>query len=226
MATNLRRNSYSNNQSSDNPIQSRSLSSLLYFLKKPHAFPFLLFIFLFLTWVSLRVQHSSHFSSPPHFHETQKKWSGDDDQKANLVRFPAGFPSQISKDKRGWLINPISFALDVGISGGAVSCASVHLGEIRPGTLRGNHRHYTCNETFVIWGAKTKFRLENSQVVYKGYAEVMVGADEVAVAASPSGIAHALVNVDPIRVSYFMGCQDSIINYNSSTTDFNVWDDL
>lgn len=44
-------------------------------------------------------------------------------------------------------------------SGGAVSCASVHLGEIRPGGFRGNHRHHTCNETFVIWGAKTKFRV-------------------------------------------------------------------
>ncbi|GMP26081.1 hypothetical protein CsSME_00002675 [Camellia sinensis var. sinensis] len=37
---------------------------------------------------------------------------------------------------------------------GAVNCASLHLREIRPGTLRENHRHYTCNETFVIWGVK------------------------------------------------------------------------
>lgn len=45
------------------------------------------------------------------------------------------------------------------ITGGAVNCASVHLGEIRPGGVRGNHRHYTCNETFFIWGAKTLFRV-------------------------------------------------------------------
>lgn len=25
--------------------------------------------------------------------------------------------------------------------------------------MRGNHRHYTTNETFVLWGAKTKFRV-------------------------------------------------------------------
>lgn len=43
--------------------------------------------------------------------------------------------------------------------GGAAVCASVHLGEIRSGGLRGNHRHHTCNETFVIWGAKTVFRV-------------------------------------------------------------------
>lgn len=107
-----------------------------------------------------------------------------------------------------------------------MSCASVHLGEIKPGGVRGNHRHYNCNETFIIWGAKTKFRLENSEVPEKGYAEVIVGADEVAVAASPSGTAHALINMDPFRTTFFLGCQDSIIDYNSSTTDFNVWKDL
>lgn len=42
-------------------------------------------------------------------------------------------------------------------------------------------------------------QLENSQVVGKGYAEVIIDADEVAVAASPSGTAHALVNVDPAK---------------------------
>lgn len=44
-------------------------------------------------------------------------------------------------------------------SGGAKTCASVHVGEIRPGAIRGNHRHYTCNETFIIWGARLKFRV-------------------------------------------------------------------
>ncbi|KAK4381975.1 protein ZINC INDUCED FACILITATOR-LIKE 1 [Sesamum angolense] len=108
---------------------------------------------------------------------------------------------------------------------GAVSCASVHLGEIRPGTLRGNHRHHTCNETFVIWGAKTVFRLENN-AVKRGYSEVTIGADEVAVAASPSGTAHALVNIDAIRTTFFLGCQDSVMNHNSSTTDYNIWKNL
>ena len=43
--------------------------------------------------------------------------------------------------------------------GGAVSCASVHVGEIRPGGVRGSHRHHGCNETFIIWGAKIAFRV-------------------------------------------------------------------
>ncbi|OAY40174.1 uncharacterized protein LOC110622052 isoform X2 [Manihot esculenta] len=191
---NPRRISYSN--SSENPIQFQNfsrLSSIKHFLKKPHAFPFLLSIFLLLTWVSLRLQRASHLSSANLRGTQEAKWSKDDDKKANLIRFKSGlFPSPFIKDKRGWIFDPVSLALGSGLKGGALSCASLHVGEIRPGTLRGNHRHYTCNETFVIWGAKTLFRLENNQIVDKGYAEVIVGADEVAIAASPSSTAHLL----------------------------------
>lgn len=107
-----------------------------------------------------------------------------------------------------------------------MTCAAVHVGEIRPRGIRGNHRHYTCNETFIIWGAQVKFRVENRRVAGNGYAEVIIGADEVAVTASPSGTAHALVNIDPVRTAYLLGCQDSIVNYNSSSTAFNIWKDL
>ncbi|CAO2822392.1 unnamed protein product [Amaranthus hypochondriacus] len=220
---NPRRSSYGgNNQTPENPYQSQSftLISLLNLLKKPQAFPFLLSIFLLLTWVSLKLQHSSHFS--PLSYDSQIL-SKEEDLKANLVRF---LPSKLAKDKRGWLLNPVDVAHDAGISGGAVTCASVHVGEIRPGGIRGNHRHYTCNETFIIWGARVKFRLENNQVTDKGYAEVIIGADEVAVAASPSGTAHVLVNVDPIKTAFLLGCQDEIVNYNSSNTAFNIWNDL
>lgn len=134
-------------------------------------------------------------------------------------------PSAISKDKRGWLVDPVRLALKNGIHGGAQFCASVHIGEIRPGGMRGNHRHHTCNETLVIWGAATKFRLENANLEGKDYAEVSIGADEVAVAASPAGTAHALINVDQVRTTFILGCQDSVIS-NSSTTDYNVWKDL
>ncbi|KAL8172226.1 hypothetical protein V2J09_024030 [Rumex salicifolius] len=214
---NPRRSSYAGgaNQSSENSFQSQSLSfsSLLPLLKKPLAFPLLLSIFLFLTWLSLRIQYSSSLPSPA---STPLKWSKKDDLNANLVRF---LPSQLSKDKRGWLLNPVSAALQAGVVGGAINCISAHVGEIRPGGLRGNHRHYTCNETFIIWGARTKFRLENSQVLDKGYGEVTINEDEIAIAASPSGMAHALVNVDPVRTTYIIGCQDSIIN--SSASGFN-----
>lgn len=63
-------------------------------------------------------------------------------------------------------------------------------------------------------------------MVGRGYSEVIIDADEVAVAASPSGTAHALVNIDPVLTTYFIGCQDSIINYNSTSSDYKVWKDL
>ncbi|XP_065853190.1 uncharacterized protein [Euphorbia lathyris] len=214
-------------RSLENPFQFQNnsiLSSLKHLLKKPHAFPFLLSIFLFLAWLCFRLQPSSPHFTPAHLHSNHDlKWSKHDDLKANLIRFKH---DSISKDNRGWLLNPLTLALDSGIKGGAVSCASFHVGQIRPGALRGNHRHYTCNETFVIWGARTLFRLENSQIVDKGYAEVIIGADEIAVVASPSGTAHVLVNLDPIHATSFIGCQDSLINYNSSSTDFNIWKDI
>ncbi|KAF5737593.1 hypothetical protein HS088_TW13G00478 [Tripterygium wilfordii] len=228
---NPRRNSYSGGQSTENPFhQNHSIiSSLEQFLKRPQAIPLLLSIFVFLTWASLNLQRSSHNQLPNNAQQRKEEISSaEDDEKVNLVRFKSGFPSPIATDKRGWLLNPVSLALDSGIKGGAVSCASVHIGEMQPGAMRGNHRHHDCNETFVIWGAKTKFRLENNQIAGKGYAEAIIDAEEVAVVASPSGTAHALMNIDPVRTTYFIGCQDKLINYNgsSSTTNFNVWNDL
>ncbi|RRT67802.1 hypothetical protein B296_00017733, partial [Ensete ventricosum] len=112
------------------------------------------------------------------------------------------------------------------ITGRASKCASVHVGQIQPGGLRGNHRHHTCNETFIIWGADTKFRLESPNVKDKGYAEVTIRYDEVALATSPSGTAHAIINVDRVRSTFLLGCQDILMKNNASTTDYNVWKDL
>ncbi|XP_068658246.1 uncharacterized protein [Aristolochia californica] len=188
-----------------------SLSSVVHFLKKPQAFPILLSIFVLLTWVSLRFQQPNRISSSQaeQSSEQGRQWKMEADRFANLVRFSSRkFPSDIFKDERGWLLNPVTLAQQAGISGGAQSCVSVHVGEIRPGAVRGNHRHHSCNETFVIWGAETKLRLENDAVVGKSYAEVTVGPEEIAVAASPSGTAHALMNKDSTRTTFFLGCQD------------------
>ncbi|CAL0299187.1 unnamed protein product [Lupinus luteus] len=237
-----RRISYINTPSFDTntttyQIRHSYVSSMLHFLKRPHSLPFVLTIFLLLTWISLRMHHASKFSSS--MIQTHLDSTINDDMKANLVRFKAQIPSEsglkvyrhrtsskIVKDKRGWSLDPLSLASDSGISGGALTCASIHAGEIRPGTLRGNHRHHDCNETLVIWGATTIYRLENSNVPNVGYAEVTIGSDDVIVAASPRGTAHAIKNIDPIRSTFFFGCQDSIISYNASSTDFNVWKDL
>ncbi|CAN6930374.1 unnamed protein product [Brassica oleracea] len=53
--------------------------------------------------------------------------------------------------------------------------------------------------------------LENHKV-RKGYCRgVDTGEDETAVAVNSNGMAHALVNVDPVRSTFFIGCQDSSI---------------
>lgn len=54
-------------------------------------------------------------------------------------------------------------------AGGALDCSSLHVGQINPGALRGNHRHHTCNETFLIWGAETKFRVRLCNIYYCFY---------------------------------------------------------
>ncbi|KAF9589803.1 hypothetical protein IFM89_028738 [Coptis chinensis] len=233
---NPRRSSYSNTLPLTNTSETTSqqqvsqtpshfTTSFIHFLKRPHAFPFLLSIFLLLAWLLFRFQHlnnNNHFTA---YHSNGiNKWEkANDDENANVRRLNSD--GVLSRDKRGWMFNPVVAANDAGLYGVAVSCASVHVGQIRPGGVRGNHRHHTCNETFLIWGAETKFRLENPRVA-KGYAEVYIGAEEVTVSSSPRGTAHALVNVDSLRTTYFIGCQDSIITYNSSNTDFKVWKDL
>ncbi|XP_078438341.1 rmlC-type cupin [Wolffia australiana] len=205
------------------------ISSAMLFLKKPQAFPFLLSLFVLLTWVSLRFHHPRPGYVSPFATDSSSlmsSHSGSVDLAANLVRFSSvEFPSQFFKDKRGWLVDPVSAAKAAGLAEGARPCASVHVGEIRPGRMRGNHRHRGCNETFIFWGATTKFRLENPRLE-RGYAEVSIGVDEVAIAVSPSGIAHAIINIDSLRTTFFLGCLDSLISYNDSTTDFRVWKDL
>ncbi|GMY19938.1 hypothetical protein FCV25MIE_15177 [Fagus crenata] len=126
---NPRRNSYANNQSSDSPIfqnpsshADSTSSRIIHFLKKPHAFPFLLTIFLFLTWLSLKLQHSSHYFSPPFSRSQQALFTHhtlEDDAKVNLVRFSFGFPSPLTKDNKGWILNPIALALRSNLLGNA-----------------------------------------------------------------------------------------------------------
>nr|GFB22517.1 RmlC-type cupin [Tanacetum cinerariifolium] len=137
-----------------------------------------------------------------------------------FLKKPQSFPFLL-----GWLLDPVSIALASGIKGGALVCNSIHVGEIKPGRYRGNHRHHSCNETFLIWGGRTLFRLEN-RASEKGFAQVLVGVEDVAMAVSPAGTAHALINVDETRSTFIIGCQDSVISYDKSSSDFGVWDDL
>lgn len=102
------------------------VNSLKFFLKRPHSFPFLLSIFLLLTWVSFRFQRHSHNSSSfssssmGSFSVNRQLHGGEINSAANLIRFYS-LSSDIAKDKRGWLIDPVSLALQSGISGFFIS---------------------------------------------------------------------------------------------------------
>ena len=91
------------------------VASLAHFLQRPQSLPFVLSLFLFLTWISLRMHRSSSSRFPPPLPE----WTADADMMANLARFSsaAAVPSRVAKDSRGWLLDPVSLARASGISG-------------------------------------------------------------------------------------------------------------
>lgn len=95
-----------------------SLSSFLFFLKKPQAFPFLLSIFVLLTWLSLRFHQSPPSSIRSHHAD---HWRQQSDHFSNLARFPSStnLPSShlLHYDPRGWLLNPLLVAQEAAISG-------------------------------------------------------------------------------------------------------------
>ena len=105
-------------------IENQRLSPLINLLKKPQAIPLLLSLFLLLTWISLRLQHSSqshvsssssHPKSTVNSHPDLKVY--DDDDKANLVRFGLASLSPARKDDRGWLLDPVILARDSELKG-------------------------------------------------------------------------------------------------------------
>eukprot|EP00250_Pteridium_aquilinum_P006802 c16645_g1_i1 orf=111-713(+) len=133
------------------------------------------------------------------------------------------YAPSLSQDSRGWLLDPISTASQAHISGAATNCKAVHVGQIKSGFVRGNHRHLFCNETLVVWGAKAKFRVENPSLA-KGYAETFINMDEVGVLGCPAGRAHALVNMDSVNTLHILGCQDGMAD--PTNTEYNVWTNL
>ncbi|CAI5459154.1 unnamed protein product [Closterium sp. Yama58-4] len=129
------------------------------------------------------------------------------------------------QDARGWMIDPLAAAVAAGLKGGATSCLMTHVGEVLPEKIRGNHRHHDYNETLVLWGARMRVRNENRDVA-KGFAEVILTADDVAVMACPAMSAHAVVNIDTSRSAYLMACQDGLHDPNDPRSDYAVWSDL
>ncbi|CAI7765936.1 unnamed protein product, partial [Closterium sp. NIES-54] len=146
-------------------------------------------------------------------------------EEANLVRLNRLAGGMPGSDVRGWILSPMHMAAAHGL-GGAKSCVDVHVGTIGPGKVRGNHRHHTKSESFLIWGADARIRIENPSLP-AGYAEVMLDAADVAVFTGPAGRAHALENVDKQgRTLILSACADTEWDPAHPDTDYHIWKDM
>lgn len=123
----------------------------------------------------------------------------------------------------GWMLDPVEFADKAGLLGGATSCVALHVGEVLPGKVRGNHRHQFCNETLILWGAKQRYRVEDPGAP-KGYTEISLGPKDVAVVAGPVSRGHSIFNLDTVS-SYLLACQDAKFDPKDPRTDYHVWPD-
>ncbi|KAG1338286.1 hypothetical protein COCNU_04G005920 [Cocos nucifera] len=170
------------------PRCSSTLSAVAVFLKRPQAFPILLSVFVLLTWLSLRLQSpgGAAFGLRSHAFPSQAQGKGSDTD-ANLVRFSAvEFPSQIARDWRGWLLDPVTVAREAGIHVSILESASKGNMTINKEAVYQKKQERSGN---IFTRAKEKMLLnlvimllENARMKDKGFAEVSIGVDEVAVA--------------------------------------------
>eukprot|EP00271_Cylindrocystis_brebissonii_P016246 TRINITY_DN39581_c0_g1_i1.p1 TRINITY_DN39581_c0_g1~~TRINITY_DN39581_c0_g1_i1.p1 ORF type:complete len:208 (+),score=28.58 TRINITY_DN39581_c0_g1_i1:305-928(+) len=146
-------------------------------------------------------------------------------EDANMVKLDTLKGPLPGGDKRGWIMSPMLLAEKLTLAGGALSCRDVHAGTVLPGAQRGNHRHHTKNETFLVWGAKAFWRIENAKL-REGYSHVIVKAHEMAVFTGPRERAHGLGNLDTKRTLNLIVCADADWDPEKPDTDYHVWTDL
>ncbi|GBG74154.1 hypothetical protein CBR_g17867 [Chara braunii] len=155
-------------------------------------------------------------------HENRRK---TDSSSSSFVRkmdanaIPKSGVGFLRGDFRGWMIEPLDAVVRSGLKGGATSCGEVNFGSVRPGCVRGNHKHDDKNETIVLWGAWTKIRLrgresEEEKGRREQDEEVVVGPDEVAVLVAPEGVAHAVINIDDAASTYLVSSQSKLWSTN------------
>eukprot|EP00897_Mesotaenium_endlicherianum_P008043 jgi/Mesen1/7267/ME000373S06333 len=176
-------------------------------------------------WVSVILVHNWYTASagdvrigPTLMQQEQEKG------QANVVRLssvPGGMPGG---DKRGWIMSPLHAAEQHQL-GGARVCRDVHVGTVKAGHTRANHRHHAKNESFLVWGAAARWRLE-SESSQQAFAEATFEPHEVAVFTAPKGRAHALTNLDKSLTLNLMVCADADWDPSKPDTDYGVWSDL
>lgn len=122
-------------------------------------------------------------------------------------------PHPFAGDKRGWIGNPFD-ALNLFV--GDLAVRDVHIGVIRAGGTRGNHRHHNKHELIIVFGAEMDLRV--GEVTYKS------SADDVLALRCPPGTPHLIHNIDGSgRQVSLVAFVDSEWDPNNPATDYGVW---
>jgi len=90
---------------------------------------------------------------------------------------------QTSADERGWVSNLLDF-----LPVSSAQLKNVHLVEMKPGTVRGNHRHRVQTEWIVICGGPCLVVTESEDQRSERY----LTGDQPMMLTLPPGVAHAV----------------------------------
>ena len=122
-----------------------------------------------------------------------------------------------------WMTSVLNAVDEAGLKGPS-RCLDLHVGTVRPGGARGNHRHKTRDESLIVWGASGRIRVERPGM---GYHDYVVDRDDVVVLAAPAGSAHAIKADDGEgNVMMLAACSDAPpTDGPDPNTDYRVWSD-
>ena len=122
-----------------------------------------------------------------------------------------------------WMTSVLDAVDEAGLKGPS-RCLDLHVGTIRPGGARGNHRHKTRDESLIVWGASGRIRVERPGM---GYHDYVIDRDDGVVLAAPAGSAHAIRADDGEgNVMMLAACSDAPpTDGPDPNTDYRVWKD-
>jgi|TARA_B100000405_G_scaffold258904_1_gene193916 hypothetical protein len=122
-----------------------------------------------------------------------------------------------------WMTSVLDAVKAAGLKGPS-RCLDLHVGTVRPGGARGNHRHKTRDESLIVWGASGRIRVERPGM---GYHDYVVDRDDVVVLSAPAGSAHAIRADDGEgNVMMLAACSDAPpTDGPDPNTDYRVWKD-
>ena len=111
---------------------------------------------------------------------------------------------ETDRDPRGWVSNLLDF-----LPLAAANLKNVHLVEMKPGAIRGNHKHAVQYEWIVICGGPCRIALADKQETFRrnfdGRKPVMLSI--------PPGVAHAVKYLGQ-ATAYLVCLTDNTYNFD------------